>query len=122
MKMIIDISEGQKENNNLVRFQLFELGRDFMLWISGGDSHIGALTCSDKNRNADTWQHTLIHHKEDVLVTRAMKKLKDGLPGELLVVAGVHYDDIDKEKIKEIVKHATYLLDVMVKEIACKVR
>lgn len=117
MAAIISLNRGNPEEENQVVMDLFRLGRDFLLVIGGGDSHIGALAVSDKNRGSENFQYELIHHKEALVVEMAMKILKDLLPGELLVVGGIHYNGISKEKIKEIVTHCQILLEEMSKKI-----
>jgi hypothetical protein len=107
---IIDVSVGEEKEQTHVRLRLHAFGKDFILLIGGGQEHIGSVACTNKLKGYEFMQHTLLLHKEDVLVKTALLKLEELLPGELLVIGGIHYDNIDKEKIAAIVKNCDQLI------------
>ena len=101
-KPLFTFALGEKQEKTLVEFQLLSLGKDWLLIISGGDFHLGALACTDKVQGDNCFHYTLTDHEEGQVVTKAMEKLKNLVPGQLLVIAGIHYDDINKVQIKKI--------------------
>ena len=117
LEPLADLSLGSLEDQNQVRFQFFQFGRDYVLFIGGGEDHVGAVACTDKARHEDIWSHGLIHHKEDIVADQAIEKIKQSLTSELLVVAGIHYDDIHPESIKQIVSHCSTLTDQLLELI-----
>ena len=76
-------------------------GGDGVFWMYGGDRpHIGAVRVSGEDGGL-----AMIYpgHREDALTdTLAGQLEQSGLLGHFVVCAGVHYDDIPKEWIPEI--------------------
>lgn len=101
------LSMGKRENNNFVEYRLLPMGRDWILQITGGETHIGSLALSEGKQ---IHQITRKQHKETEIVHKAVSALKDLIPGELLVVSGIHYDNIKIEQIREIEKYCGILL------------
>lgn len=114
---IIDMSEGNEAEFTGVRLRLYSFGRDFILLIGGGEEHIGSVACTNKLKGYEFMQHTLLLHKEDVVVKSALLKIEDMVPGELLVLGGIHYDNIGGEVIAEIVKNCDSLIERAAKEL-----
>ena len=109
-KQIFECRAGDASEKNLVIYCLGKLGRDWMLTISGGESHIGALACSDK-ADETFFFHTLSQHLETDLVNEAFRALSGLVSGELLVVGGIHYDAITKLQIKRIIEYNATLIE-----------
>ncbi|MEE9118466.1 MAG: hypothetical protein V3U02_07720 [Calditrichia bacterium] len=108
---MIEVHLGSWEENTFVSYRLEQLGYDWVLLITGGKSHIGSVACSEKNRaSEEVWQITLGQHKEENIVKNAVLKLKDILSGEILVVGGIHYDNLSRKQIQQIEKNCEALL------------
>jgi len=108
---MIEIHLGSWEENTFVSYRLEQLGCDWVLLITGGKSHIGSVACSEKNRVSEkVWQITLGQHKEETIVKKAVLRLKDILSGEILVVGGIHYDNLNRKQIRQIEKNCEDLL------------
>lgn len=108
MKLIYQCSRGEIEQSTHICFKLYQVGRDWLLAINGGDEHIGAVSLTDK-ASGKTQHFSLYHHKELYITQPALQKLRHRLSGEVLVMGGIHYSDISKEQIEKIVFHADAL-------------
>jgi len=109
---MIEVHSGSLEENTFVNYRLERLGEDWVLFITGGRPHIGSVACSEKGRAPEElWQITLGQHKEGDIVKNAALRLKDLLAGEILVVGGIHYEDLNSEQIGRIEKNCEILLE-----------
>lgn len=79
------------------------IGKDVSILIIGGDSpHIGTITSISKNSDSETIRFHSHHgrfHKDDVLSELIIKKIKNDLPGNCVIIAGVHVNHITREQI-----------------------
>ncbi len=105
-------SAGKISAKTYVEFRLIWQGKDLIVKISGGASHIGSLayTCSKDKKNKTFQQYTHITHREDEIVRLCIEQLIDLVPGELIVVGGIHYDNIVKEQILEINRNCSLII------------
>ena len=110
----INISEGSEDAKTFVNYRLEQLGRDWVLYITGGEAHLGSIACSESDSSSNVWQITLKNHKEDVIVRNATQRLKAVLPGEILVIGGIHYDQINRRQIQQIVENCELILERLV--------
>ncbi len=114
LEMLAEYSLGNEKEKTLTTYCLFRFGRDFLLTITGGETHIGSIACTDSVKAAIANQFTLLTHREDEIVRQATEALKSVIPGHLLVVGGIHYDDISREQISTINENCRFLKDKMV--------
>lgn len=116
---MIELHTGNTEDKTYVSYRLEKLGRDWVLYITGGEPHIGSVACTEKTSDTvEFHQLTLRRHKEDAIVRQALDRLKETLDGEILVVGGIHYDDIERDQVRQIEQNCTVLLD----QLAAKLR
>ncbi len=116
---MIELHTGNTEDKTYVSYRLEKLGRDWVLYITGGEPHIGSVACTEKTSDTvELHQLTLRRHKEDAIVRQALDRLKETLDGEILVVGGIHYDDIERDQVRQIEQNCTVLLD----QLAAKLR
>lgn len=111
MKLIATYKEGKIREKTFVEYQVYRLGRDWVMVISGGESHIGAVVFSDKKESSTPHYHELKTHKEGLVVEKAFTELSSLFAGELLVVGGIHYDDITKEQIAAILDNNNTIIE-----------
>ena len=112
MKLIHQCSTGEIEQKTYVCFKLYKLGRDWLLTVLGGEEHIGAISISDKTAQSE--HHiSLLHHKEGDLVTSMLQELKNLTSTELLIVGGIHYEEISNAKIEKIILNCRTLTTEM---------
>ncbi len=88
-----------------------EMGQDLLVSIWGGTRpHIGAVgmgvprpSLRDPRKwSATSSNFTFLGHKEDMLVKRISEKLASELKKNVVVIAGIHWDDISGKEIKSI--------------------
>ncbi len=115
LKPLIHLNAGEKQNKTEVCFDIYALGRDLVLVISGGETHIGAVACSNQG---SLESFGLKNHKELELVKEVAHELAEATTKEILVVGGIHYDDISKEQIDEINVHIEKLTSTLKDEVA----
>ena len=101
---------GSTADKTAVCFSLHRFGRDWLLSIGGGETHLGALSCSDKKRNTIK-SLCLDIHKEESITRKVLAELSPLVEGELLVIAGIHYDNINRQQIETILHNCDQLID-----------
>ena len=88
-----------------------EMGQDLLVSIWGGTKpHIGAVGVAiprpslrdPRKWSATSSNFTFIGHKEDILVKKISEKLASQLKRNVVVIAGIHWDDISNREIKAI--------------------
>ncbi|MCX8023535.1 MAG: hypothetical protein N2745_12295 [Syntrophorhabdaceae bacterium] len=86
------------------------LGRDVIVMVYGGIAHIGAIGIAQprqslkdsKKVSATSSVYTFISHKEDIIVKAMSEKLASRLNRKVVVIAGIHWDDLKPEDISTI--------------------
>ena len=104
IKTLFQCQKGTASSNTFLQFQVGKIGRDWMILITGGESHIGSFACSNKTQN-EGFIHTLAHHKEDALVTEAFLQLSKLVENEIIIISGVHYDQIQTDQIQSLLQN-----------------
>jgi hypothetical protein len=96
------------------------IGDDLLVAIWGGTKpHIGAVavalprpSIADPRFTSSTSSvFTLLGHKEDEVVKIVSERLSARLEKNVVVTAGIHWDDLTEEAIKEIVRNCSELAD-----------
>ncbi|MDF2924117.1 MAG: hypothetical protein K0R57_3031 [Paenibacillaceae bacterium] len=79
-------------------------GQDYVLLITGGEAHIGAVAVSRWDGQAAVTEHlTLPKHKEGELARELAGLACSCLQATVTVIAGIHIDNAAKEEILFIV-------------------
>jgi gallate decarboxylase subunit D len=95
-----------------------EIGRDVLVSLWGGNRpHIGSIgmaTPRPSLKDPEKWSatssnFTYVGHKEDSVVKMISEKLSSRLRANIVVVAGIHWDNIRSEEI-EIIQDLTHKL------------
>lgn len=120
-RFMIEISRG--------RFKIYawvqEVGQDILVSIWGGNRpHIGAIGMAiprpnlkdPKRWSATSSNFTFVGHKEDILVKKISEKMAILLKRNVVVTAGVHWDDITPKEIKTIENLVKRLPDQILKK------
>ena len=103
----VEISKGPF----IIHGQVQEMGEDLLVSIWGGTKpHIGAVGMAIPRlslRNPRKWSatssnFTFLGHKEDILVKRISERLASQLKRNVVVIAGIHWDEISSKEIKAI--------------------
>jgi hypothetical protein len=105
-----------------LKSHVLPIGDDILVAIYGGDRpHIGAASMSqarpnltEPSRNSATASTFCYpNHKEDVLTREVSTTLSSALCTNVVVVAGVHYDHIDKEGIGQVIQNSRTLTQLI---------
>lgn len=103
-----------------VSLKAVDIGDDLLVTIAGGKAHVGAvavgITCGGL---ASSSVITVPAHREDRVVKDAAEKLAKVLDKSVVVVAGIHYDNMTKEEINETLRLCDALIEALVGEL-CK--
>jgi hypothetical protein len=106
-RFMVEISKGRFKIHGFVQ----EVGKDILVSIWGGNRpHIGAIgmaiprpSLKDPNKwSATSSNFTFVGHKEDLLVKKISEKIASHLRRNVVVIAGVHWDDTTSKEIKMI--------------------
>jgi hypothetical protein len=99
------------------------VGEDLLTCLWGGTKpHIGAValalprpSLADQNTTSSTASVlTMLGHKEDGLVKAVAEKLSARLNKNVVVTAGIHWDNLDENAIREIEENCAFLADMIV--------
>ena len=105
------------EKNN-IQLNAHRMGRDLIVTLSGGQTHIGAVAlgyCYDKqNRKSNASVIALPGHKEDVLIFPLARRLSKSLGISVCVIAGIHFDHLTPDQIMDIVQTSESLADELI--------
>lgn len=98
------------------------IGADVLVAIWGGEKpHIGAVAVAQprpslkdpKATSASTSVICLVGHKEDELAKATAEILAATLETQVVVTAGIHWDDLSSEAIQQIIRHSEILVDMI---------
>lgn len=98
------------------------LGEDLLTCLWGGTKpHIGAIavalprpSLADATATSSTVSVlTMLGHKEDGLVKAVAEKLSARLKKNVVVTAGIHWDQLDEAAIREIENNCALLADMI---------
>ncbi|OGP96066.1 MAG: hypothetical protein A2157_18930 [Deltaproteobacteria bacterium RBG_16_47_11] len=116
----VEVSEGPFRIHGDVQ----EIGQDLLVAIWGGTKpHIGAVGMAtprpslkdSKKWSATSSNLTFIGHKEDTLVKQVSERLAARLKRNVVVTAGLHWEDITSREIK-IIENLTKKLSKEISE------
>jgi hypothetical protein len=123
MEFTLKTDEGAYDLEASVRL----IGKDLLVAIWGGEKpHIGAVSVAqprpslkDKNVTSATASvFCFVGHKEDELAKAASEILAAALNTQVVVTAGIHWDNISKEGIEKVVRNSETLVDLVLEKIA----
>ncbi|NHI83466.1 MAG: hypothetical protein EAX81_04115 [Candidatus Thorarchaeota archaeon] len=97
---------------HMIFFEVREIGNDLLVAVSGGDEcHIGGVAVSyptpSHYRSATTVSLnsiTLPGHKDYIIANSTAVTLTKALNRPVVVTVGIHYDNVTKVEIDEIIK------------------
>lgn len=102
------------------------IGDDLLVAIWGGEKpHIGAVSVAQSRpslKNPEVMSATASvicfpAHKEDELAKAVSEILAAVLDTRVVVTAGIHWDNISEEGIKQVVSNSKILVDLILKEV-----
>jgi hydrogenase maturation factor len=98
------------------------IGDDLHVVITGGEQpHVGAVAVgsqsSDEPDGIRVALITVSGHKEDVVVEKVARRLSRQLGITVLVAAGMHWDEINKKGIAQVLEHTDHLTEKILHEV-----
>ncbi len=117
----------EKQDNFEVFAEVHELGSDCLVILWGGTKpHIGAVgiaqvrpSLRDPEKVAATSSvFTFVGHKEDVVAKAMSEELTRRLARNTVVVAGIHWDALSEENIKNITAICQRLMEQVVEKLS----
>ena len=123
MEFTLKTEEGAYDLEAYVRL----IGKDLLVAIWGGEKpHIGAVSMAqprpslkDPNVTSATASvFCFVGHKEDELAKAASEILAAALNTQVVVTAGIHWDNITKEGIQKVIDNSVILIDLILEKIA----
>ncbi len=105
------------------------IGRDVLVTIWGGEKpHIGAIAMAQPRpslkdagvTSATASVFTYVGHKEDELAKATAEILAATLNTNVVVTAGIHWDNLSSDGIQKIIRNSEILVDMILKKIASK--
>ena len=98
------------------------IGTDLLVAIWGGEKpHIGAVAAAQPRPSLKDPSRTSASasvicysgHKEDDLAKRAAEALAAEFGGRTVVTAGIHWDNLNEEGIRQVVENAAALVEMI---------
>ncbi|WP_068785659.1 prenylated flavin chaperone LpdD [Paenibacillus phocaensis] len=100
-----------------IKLEAIPVGRDLLLLMTGGVSHIGAASTAYKTgEGTEVLTSAVPGHKEHTLSEEYARRASAALDRTVTVVMGIHYDDLSKEEIREISRLTSEMLDQYLQE------
>jgi hypothetical protein len=115
-------SEGEYDISASVRL----IGRDLLVAIWGGDKpHIGAVAMAQPRPSLKDPEVTsstasvfsYVGHKEDELAKATAEILAATLKTNVIVTAGIHWDNLPEEGIQRVIKNSEILVEIIMEKI-----
>lgn len=115
---IVRTAEGAYDLEASVRW----IGKDLLVAIWGGERpHIGAVSVAQPRpslkdsgiTSATASVICMLGHKEDELAKAVSEILAAALNTHVVVTAGIHWDNIDGEGIRQVIQHSEILTELI---------
>lgn len=88
------------EKNVTIGFELFQIGDDLLIVVTGGDKpHIGSITLGSSLENKT---ESLGNHMEHIITAEMFQRIKPYWNGTILISGGIHVDNISESEIEMI--------------------
>ena len=107
-----------------IHAKLLFAGEDIVIIIGGGETHIGAVGVSTpavsphfKDKIVSSSIITLPGHKDDIVCKLIGEKISKKLNKNICVITGIHYDNLTKEEIEEILNLCNMLIDKILEKL-----
>ncbi len=97
-----------------IHLRVFRQGRDLQVLCGGGATHIGAVALAAPAPGRMRIQSHLAGlpgHKEDALAKEMAERMAQALNCAVCVSAGIHYDNITREEIRQVEQMVQALTD-----------
>ena len=111
-----ELNLAEAVRNHPIHMKVTMLDEGINVLIAGGEhTHIGAVTMISPEGEQQSIQYP--GHKDGVLADEAARKLYEKFRCPVTISAGVHYDDITKEEIAEVVQCVRKMLGQVISQL-----
>ena len=100
----------------LLELEATEIGRDLLVLITGGESHLGAVAVGGFATRSFVSVITVPGHKDDCIAKEAASRIADQFKRSCAVLVGIHLVGPSKEQIRNVVEDALSLVDEMIED------
>lgn len=116
MEFVVRTEQGRYDLEASVR----TIGQDLLMAVWGGEKpHIGAVSAAQPRPSLKDPARTsssasvicFLGHKEDELARRAALRLSAALNTRVVVTAGIHWDQLDQEGIRAVIRNFDLLIE-----------
>lgn len=123
------ISVSSSDEQYRVMADAVRLGDDYLVYMWGGEKpHIGAVAAAQPRASlvdpnvpsATASVLTYLGHKEDVVVKQVSEALCSALETNVVVTAGIHWDDLEKQGIEAVVRGCQEVTENLIAELGKK--
>lgn len=99
-----------------ITVDVYDTGAGINILIEGGEKgHIGAVAAAEAGRLIESI--TFPSHKEEIICEQWARRVSQVYDGPVIVEAGVHYDNITKAQIREVLETLDRELNGLIKQI-----
>ena len=122
VEFTINTSKGEYDLSASVR----QIGQDLLVAIWGGEKpHIGAVAMAQPRPSLKDPEVTsstasvfsYVGHKEEELAKAAAEILAAAIKTNVVVTAGIHWDDLSPEGIQRVIKNSEILVEMILEKI-----
>lgn len=122
MDFSIQTTAGEYDLNAYVR----QIGNDFLVAVWGGEKpHIGAVAVAQPRpslrdpelTSASASVFCFVSHKEDDLAKAASETMAAALNANVVVTAGIHWDNLEPAAIQKVIQNSSILVDLILKKL-----
>ena len=114
----------EKIGDFTITAKVIKTGEDLVIIIGGGEIHIGAVGISFPTVSINTGDNsvttsviTLPSHKEDIVAKNISEKVAKVLNKKVVVIAGIHFDNLSKNDIDKILKGCNELSEKIIEKL-----
>jgi hypothetical protein len=106
-----------------------EIGEDLLIAIWGGDRpHIGAVAVAqprpslkdERIVSATASVFCFLGHKDDLVAKEAAERISSALNANVVVAAGIHWDDIDEAGISAVMENSRRLVGMIIEKASMR--
>ncbi|MHC1720016.1 MAG: hypothetical protein AB9844_04825 [Clostridiaceae bacterium] len=85
-----------------LNLRAIEMGKDVCIVMTGGESHLGAVTVGAADMDPETV--AVGTHKEYFVTDKIAGILKEKYSGSFVICSGIHFENIKKEEIEAVLQ------------------
>ncbi len=118
-----------KEGAYRLEASVEKIGEDLLIAIWGGDKpHIGAVAVAqprpslkdERIVSATASVFCFLGHKDDLVAKEAAERISSALNTNVVVAAGIHWDDIDEGGISAVIENSRRLVGMIIEKVSMR--